>query len=248
MYRFILYYEQEVSYKLRKQSILETLRKIRKKWNVDFNIVDIETLKPTQVERARNDIRSIQPQIRGRIVSAKKNVLPFSKTKNLNTKNTPILVLYHNDMPINVYPHMLGSTYFEIEPQLEKILENGPEAHVVAKGLLEEPMQKILADNPTILQEGMHFIEANKDVGYGVADVILQDSEGRAAVVEIETRATETAVAQVSRLAAGYATQNKLPLDNVRKIILCQQFDRKSAKACQGASAELYRLVAEKIC
>ncbi len=201
-----------------------------------------------QLEQVKNDIRSILPQIRGKIVSAKNKVLPFSKTKNLNTKNTPILILYHNERPINVYPHLLGTTYFETEFQLEKILENGPEAHVIAKGLLEEPIQKILADDPSIIEKGMQFKGANEDVGWGVADVLLQDAEGRSVVVEIETKATETAVAQVSRLAAGYASQRRLATDSVRKIILCNHFDDRTAKACRGANVELYQLVAKRVC
>ncbi len=248
LYKFILYYEQKASYNDRIRPMTETLEKMRKKWNVDFSIVETETLRSAQLERIKTDIRSIQPQTRGKIVSAKNKVLPFSKSKNLNTTNTPILILYHDERPVNVYPHMLGTAYFEIETQLESILESGPEAHMTAMGLLEEPIQKILADDPSILEKGMRFKEANKDVGFGVADVLLQDAKGKMVVVEIETRATEAAVAQVSRLAAGYAAQNGLLLDNVRKIILCQHFDEKTAKACRGANVELYKLAAEKIC
>jgi RecB family endonuclease NucS len=118
---------------------------------------------------------------------------------------------------------------------------------MVARGLLEEPIQKILSDDPSFLEEGMKFKDANKDVGFGVVDVLLEDSEGRDVVVEIETKATENAVAQVARLAAGYISQNKLSTNRVRKLILCQHFDKKTVKACQGANVELYRLTVEKI-
>lgn len=248
MYKFILYYEQKTPYQNRINPIIQTLERIQKKWEIDFSIIETETLQQAQVEQVKNGIRSITPQIRGKIVSAKNKVLPLSKTKNLNTTNTPILILYHNKRPIDVYPHMLGTTYFEIEPQLKNISEIGPQAHMVAKGLLEEPIQKILADDPSILEKRMQFKDANKDVGFGVVDVLLQDACGRIVVVEIETKATETAVAQVSRLAAGYASQNKLSLDSVRKVILCQHFDEKTVKSCQGANVELYQLTTEKTC
>lgn len=91
--------------------------------------------------------------------------------------------------------------------------------HITAMGLLEEPIQKILADDLSILEKGMLFKEVNRDVGFGVADVLLQDAEGRVVVVEIETEAAEAAVAQVSRLAAGYAAQNGILADSVLKII-----------------------------
>jgi hypothetical protein len=248
MYKFILYYEQKAPYQDKLRSIIEILEKIRGVWKAYFSVVLVETMEQTEVEKVKDDIRNIAPQVRGKIVSARNMVLPLSKSKNLNSKNTPILMLYRDDRPVNVYPHMLGTTYFEIEMQLSNILKSGLEAHMTAQGLLEEPLQKILADAPSILEEGMRFLDANKDVGFGVADVLLQDYGGRVTVVEIETKATEDAVAQVSRLAAGYAYQNNSPPENVRRIILCQSYDGKTVKACMGAIVELYRLTSEKVC
>jgi hypothetical protein len=248
MYEFVLYYEQKTPYQDKVGSIIGILEKIRRLWKVDFSVVMVETMGQIEVERVKDDIRNIAPQVRGKVVSARNMVLPLSKNKNLNSKNTPILVLYRDDRPVNVYPHMLGTAYFEIEMQLSNILERGLDAHMTAQGLLEEPIQKILADVPSILEEGMRFLDANKDVGFGAADVLLQDSVGRIVIVEIETRATEDAVAQVSRLAAGYASQNDIPPENVRRIILCQSHDGKTVKACQGAIVELYRLTLEKVC
>jgi hypothetical protein len=248
MYKFVLYYEQKAPYQDKLRSIIEILEKIGGVWKAHFSVVLVETMEQSEVERVEDDIRNIAPQVRGKIVSARNMVLPLSKNKNLNSKNTPILMLYRDDRPVNVYPHMLGTTYFEIEMQLSNILKSGLEAHMTAQGLLEEPIQKILADAPSLLEEGMRFLDANKDVGFGVADVLLQDSGGRVAVVEIETKATEDAVAQVSRLAAGYAYQNNFPPENVRRIILCQSYDGKTVKACRGAIVELYRLTSEKVC
>ena len=248
MYRFVVCYGRSAPYQDRVKLIVEALEEIRQKWKIEFNVLEIEAMEPVQIERVKNDIRSVIPQVRGRIVSAQSIVLPLSKSKQLNTTNTPILMLYRNEEPVDVYPHMLGTAYFEIEQQLEKILENGPEAHMTAKGLLEEPMQKIVADAPQILEGGMQFLDANTDVGFGVADVLLQDSDGQTVIVEIETKATEAAVAQVSRLAAGYASQKHLPAENVRRIILCQSYEESAAKASRGTNVELYRLAVERIC
>lgn len=247
MYKFVLYYAQKASYQDKVRSIIEILEKIRGVWKADFSVVMVETMGQTEVERVKDDMRNIAPQVRGKIVSAGNMVLPLSRSKNLNLKNTPILMLCRDDRPVNVYPHMFGTTYFEIETQLNNILKNGPEAHVTAQGLLEAPIQKILADAPSVLEEGMRFLDANIDVDFGVVDVLLQDSGGRVVVVEIETKATEDAVAQVSRLAAGYASQNNLSPENVRKVILCQSYDGKTVKACRGAIVELYRLTSEKV-
>ena len=248
MYRFVLYHEQKAPYQDKVNSIIELLERIHGARKVDFRVVTVESMEQDDLERVIDDIRNIAPQIRGRIVSARNMILPLSKTKNLNSRNTPILMLYGDDRPVNVYPHMLGTTYFEIERQLRSILTYGPEIYMTAQGLLEEPIQKILADAPSILEEGMRFLDANMDVGFGTADVLLEDLEGRAVIVEIETKATEEAVAQVCRLAAGYASQTSISPDDVRRIILCQSCDGKTVKACRGANVELYRLASEKIC
>ncbi len=247
MYTFVLYYEQKAPYQDKVRSIIRILEKIRGVWKADFNVVMVETMGQTEVERVKDDMRNIAPQVRGKIVSAGNMVLPLSRNKNLNSKNTPILMMWRDDRPVNVYPHMLGATYFEIETQLDDVLRRGLDAYMTAHGLLEEPIQKILVDAPSVLEEGMRFLDANVDVGFGVADVLLQDSGGRAVIVEIETKATEEAVAQVSRLAAGYASQNNFSPENVRKIILCQSYDGKTVKACRGAAVELYRLTSEKV-
>jgi hypothetical protein len=248
MYRFTLYYAREATYQTTVKSLTEDLERIRGKWKVEFSVAAIEDAEQTQVEKVRNEIRSIAPQVRGRIVSGNNMVLPLSRSRKLNTINTPILMVYQDDKPVNVYPHMLGTAYFEIDTLLHTVLQNGLETHMTALGLIEEPLQKILADAPTTLEKGMLFLGANVDVGSGVADVLLKDAAGRTAVVEIETKATETAVAQVSRIAAGYARQNNLSTGNIRKIVLCQDFDQKTAKACVGAGVELYKLTVQKAC
>ncbi|MCK4320688.1 DUF91 domain-containing protein, partial [Candidatus Bathyarchaeota archaeon] len=182
------------------------------------------------------------PQLRGKIVSSRNKILPLSKSKNPNLTNTPILLLYHNESPINVFPHLLGTTYFDIEGALESIVKNGPRAHLVARGLLENPIQKILADDPSILEDGMKFIEADVEVESGVVDILLQDAENKFVVVEIETNAKEAAVAQVCRLAASYSSTNKVSSDDIRKVIVCQQYDENVVKSCEGANVELYKV------
>jgi len=246
MYKFVLYYNKDAPYSARVQTIENTLEQIKHKWDVEFQLVEAESLSPSQVERLKDDIRSTLPQLRGKIVSSKSQVLPLSKTKNPNLTNTPILLLYQNDRSVNVFPHLLGTTYFDIESSLETIATNGPRAHIVARGLLENPIQKILADDPSILEEGMKFLGAEVEVEAGVIDTLLQDAKDRVVVVEIETKANETAVAQVCRLAASYSSTAKVAEDTMRKVIVCQQFEEKTVRACKGANVELYKLDMKK--
>ena len=240
MYRFLLYHDENAAYASEIRALTDLLEKINSKWGVDYRLVEVENLSSSQVERLKEEIRNTMPQLRGKIVSSRGNVLPLSKSKNPNLTNTPILLLYHNERPINVFPHLLGTAYFDIESALESIAKNGPRAHLAARGLLENPIQKILADDSPTLEDGMKFIDVDVEVESGVIDVLLQDAENKFVVVEIETRAREAAVAQVCRLAASYCSTNKVSPDDVRKVIVCQQYDGNVVKACEGANVELY--------
>jgi len=157
-------------------------------------------------------------------------------------ENTPILIMYSDNTPVNVYPHALGTTHFEIEDCLNAVLSGGPRGHMEARGLLEEPIIKILADNPSLLEENAKFEGVNVDVGTGTADIILKDQKGRSIVVEVETHANDFAIGQVSRLTAGYASKRNLPQSQVRKAIVCQSFDKNLPEACKAAGIELYKV------
>lgn len=83
-----------------------------------------------------------------------------------------------------MFPHLLGTTYFNIEGALGSIAKNGPRAHLVARGLVENPIQKILADDPSTLEDGMKFTDIDVKVESGVIDILLQDAENKFVVVE----------------------------------------------------------------
>ncbi|TET19855.1 DUF91 domain-containing protein [Candidatus Bathyarchaeota archaeon] len=242
MYRLLLYHNKDAAYASKIQVLTDLLEKINGKWEVDYRVVEAKNLSTSQIERLKQDIRNTIPQLRGKIVSSRNKILPLSKSKNPNLTNTPILLLYHNEKPINVFPHLLGTAYFDIEGALESIAKNGPRAHLAARGLLENPIQKILADDPSTLEDGMKFTDVDVEVESGVIDILLEDAENKFVVVEIETRAREAAVAQVCRLAASYSSTNKVSPDAVRKVIVCQQYDENVVKSCEGANVELYKV------
>ena len=93
----------------------------------------------------------------------------------------------------------------------------------------------------------MKFLGTEVEVEAGLIDILLQDAKGRIVVVEIETKANETAVAQVCRLAASYSSTDKVAEDTIRKVIVCQQFEEKTVRACKGANVELYKLNMKRV-
>ncbi len=240
-------YSEEAPYRDLLDALRETSKRIRAKWGMEVEELEASRLGPDEAERIKSDMRSIPPQIRGRIVSSGGRPLPLSGKKNLNLRNTPILLLYREGEPIDVYPHLLGASYFGVIEAANRILELGPRFYVESRGLFEDPILRILRDHPGIVEEGLKFKGSNVDVGTGTADLIMEDRDGNPIVIEIETIAGEGAVAQVSRLGFGYAECLGIPKGAVRMAIICAGFDAKARRACESFGIELYQMVAKRI-
>lgn len=248
MYRLYFCYSEDGKYKDKIGKIKSQLEDIRKKWDVIFEINEASNLSPEQNANLKIKIRNIAPQVRGKIVTSESRILPFSRSKRLNLQNTPILILCQNSTPVNIYPHQLGTTYINVEEALQKIFKEGPENHMQDRGLLEKPIQKIISDNPSILEKGSSFLGLEVDSGTGIADLVLEDSKGRLMVVEVETHANDFAIGQISRLAMGYASKNNVPFEKIRKLIVCMSYDKNLIEGCLGSNVELYILQTNRIC
>jgi hypothetical protein len=216
---------------------------LRDKWGIDCSITELSSLSSSEIERLKTDIRSIPPQVRGRIVTSRGHVLPLSKSKNLNLKNTPILILYREETVVDVYPHVLGSKYFNMDDALERMLRFGPDDYLQLRGLLEEPMVKILSDFPSILGRGVKSLGSEISVSTGKIDLLMEEEDGGIIVVEAENYADDFAVGQVCRLATGYHSQFDFPQDSIRKVIVCLDHSSTLPETCRGAGVELFRLV-----
>lgn len=80
------------------------------------------------LEGFKTAIRSIPSQVRGKVVSSRNYRLPLSNGKNLNVINIPIVLVYNNsDLPLNVYPHFMGTSYIDVEQFMDRLLEEGPQ-------------------------------------------------------------------------------------------------------------------------
>ena len=176
-------------------------------------------------------------------MTSRGHILPFSKSKNLNLKNTPILVLYLGETAVDVYPHVLGSKYFDINSALRRMLTFGPDGYLQFRGLLEEPMVKILSDFPDIVGKGVKSLGSEISVNTGKIDLLMQEEDDEIIIVEVENFAEDFSVAQVCRLAAGYSSQFSVPQESLRKIIVCLAHSSTLPETCRGAGVELFQLV-----
>jgi hypothetical protein len=145
-------------------------------------------------------------------------------------------------IPTAVFPHLLGTNYARPLDSLSRILKVGPDEYLEAKGLLEDPIVKILSDYPEALGIGTSFVNTNVETDAGIIDILLKDDLDNYIVVEVETKAKDAAVAQVCRLAAGYAKSNNLPLENMRKAIVCISDEGQLDVTCEGSEVEFYQI------
>ena len=245
VYKLELYFKPGARYESDLDRIREIVREIEKKWNMPCQEFDISLLSSDEKTGLADDIRSISPQIRGRIVSSRGKALPLSGSKLLNLENTPIVLLRENERAVDIFPHLLGTTYFDVTSAVEKILALGPTEYFRSRGLLEDPIVKILADAPELIEKGMSFIGSNVELADGSVDLILRDHEGTDVVIEVETRASDQAVGQVLRLARSYAGQ--AGRSRVRKAIVCILLDAGIPLACKEAEVELFHLAFERV-
>ncbi|MEM2123384.1 MAG: endonuclease NucS [Candidatus Bathyarchaeia archaeon] len=241
-------YSRDAGYFERLKILKKFSAEASRKWRVKIRFIDALRLNEDQLEGFKSEIRSIPPQVRGRIVSSNNYRLPLSNGRNLNVTNTPIALIYDDGGrgPIDVYPHLMGTFYMDIEDFMSRLLEEGPSRYFVIRGLLEDPLKKILADAPNILEEGLEYFGCEVKTPAGSIDLILRDKGGRLLIVEVETNASDFAVSQICRLASGYSKASGQPLNSMRKAVVCVNYGDSVIDACRGAEVELYRVRCER--
>jgi len=245
--RLCIIYADSQRYQERLSLYRQLAEDIEHRWHVETAFSKIGSPDDPSIERLKRDIRSVPPQVRGRIVSSRNFILPLSGTKNLNLQNTPILILYDkNGQAVDIYPHLTGTAYAGVEDFLQAFLERGPTGYAASKGILEDPIAKIVCEDPSMIEEGMKCVAPNVPVPTGVIDVLLKDKTGAPVVVEVETIATDSAVGQVCRLAAGYASHNNLDLSKVRKAIVARGLEGRVLESARGGGVEVYRIASKR--
>jgi hypothetical protein len=246
MLSLLVVYRNTASYSEKMPVMISILEDLKSRWGIEYCLKEISDVDSDEVVRLQAQIREIPPQKRGRIISLGGSILPMSHSKRLNVENTPILILYRDSSPIQVYPHMLSKRYVSIEDGLRTILETG----LSEKGdesLLEPLLQKLIIADPSVLEKGASLIGAEVNVQVGVADLVLQGVDGRPIVVEIKVRADDSAIGQISRIAEGYASMQNVEATNIRKAILCMDYVRTLTEACRGTNIELYVVSSNRI-
>jgi RecB family endonuclease NucS len=260
-YRYLLYIKNSAAEDPSTGSARDLLKKLgEQEKTVIVEIVDASHLTDTDQEKIAAEIRSIPPQIRGRVVSGGGMILALSHTKNLNFDNTPILIIRDNlDRPIAVFPHALEEKVESVEDHLRIALTLGVDGALHQKRIpTEELLTELISMAPSMLDEDATVVGREYPTSTGIIDLLLLDKDGTPIVVEVEVTATEQAVGQVSKLAEGYSKsperqqigirpRGSTKEKTVRKAIICLKTKGKLREACRSAGVELYQLKAERL-
>lgn len=260
-YKYLLYVKSSNAESLFADSARDLLQKLeQQEETVTVKVVDASQLTEIDQEKIAAEIRTIPPQIRGRVVSGGGMILALSHTKNLNFDNTPILIIRDSlDRPIAVFPHALEEKVEGVEDHLRDAIMSGADKALHRRRVpTEELLTELISMAPSMLEEGATVLGREYPTSTGRIDLLLLDKNKNPIVVEVEVTATEQAVGQVCKLAEGYSdstkrqligfgSKNKAEEKSVRKAIICLKAKGKLQEACRSAGVELYQLKAERL-
>ena len=219
------------------QDIVEQARKKASANNQTVEEYDTSNLTPSDEERFLADIRTIPPQVRGRVKSGGARTLPISNSGRLN-RFIPILIFYDGPKPVDVYPKDLMGVKYDFDsafktPRVTEVL--GVESSIIT----------VLSSRPELLGPELALVDKEFETMSGVVDLVLKDKDGVHVFVEVKDTADQETVGQVLKQSSGM--KDKLGLTTIRKAILTLRTSGKVREACRDAGVELYLISAERL-
>lgn len=210
---------------------------------VEIQVLEEANLSARHKEKTVEEIRRIKPQSRGSVVASGGQVLPISGSKKLNLVNTPVLLIKEvtgksDSTPLYVFPCKVGERYYGVLDGISFLLSSLPNPGELP-GEMEETLVALLKSDPQKLETGLQLRSSEESLSTGKADLIFQDSQSRVLIVEVEREATDAAVGQILRLAAGY--EKDRAVERVRCGIACFRMNTNVLVACERSGIEVWR-------
>src|SRR5438132_12553537 len=126
-FRLTLYQKPDSNYASTLLELSQLLESMKAKYGTDLRIISTEQLTAESDRELKTSLRDLPPQKRGDIVTSRGNMLPLSAKKNLNLKNTPILLVEKNGIPIDVFPKRIEDQYTDVSEGLVIMFRQGIE-------------------------------------------------------------------------------------------------------------------------
>ncbi|MEM3857113.1 MAG: hypothetical protein QXI37_01240 [Thermoprotei archaeon] len=199
---------------------------------VGFKTVNFET-DPLDVDRVLNDIRSISPQVRGKVKAGSGRPLPITNNGRLNLSNTPVAILYEENKAIDVYPKRVSGVYHSIldfkatrPMSAERILID----LLLARPELVEPdWVKVEVEAGATDEDDA---DTKPDSKSSRPDLLIRKKGGELVVVECKSTADQASLGQVLKQKEGFKAS--------RAVIVCFDLKGNILGAAESSGVELF--------
>jgi hypothetical protein len=236
-----LYFDESVSYKEDISKIRDLCFILEKDSKASFRQIERQTLSSGTMKEVEDEIRGLNPQERGSIVTSHGFILPLSNSKTLNLRNTPVLLVKSEERLVYVFPCLLGDTYYNVLKGLDHLQNNLP-ALPSLTGLMEEAVIARVLNKLDVFEEGLIIQDREVETSAGRADLVLLDKQGRHLIIEVERQATDSALGQVLRLCAAYERKFGVSSEQVRAVVACIRIHEFVSEAANRAGIEIWQV------
>ena len=224
------------------ESVLSEVSKLESR-DVRVSLFEKSKISTEKMKRAVEEIRRIKPQARGSVVASGGNTLPISGSKKLNLQNTPVLLVSElgdsgDPRPVYVFPCKVGERYYSVLDGISFLKGSLPNL-IELPGEMEETLMETLRSNPEKLESGLVFHSSEQMIPTGKTDLLFTDSNDSFLIVEVERQATDSAVGQILRLAAGFERDHGK--SKVRSAIVCFRINDNVLAAANRAGIEVWK-------
>lgn len=245
MYKYKLYRTTE-SNGQEIESIINLLDEIKTKYleQIDYEVVNLETLDDKQKEDLIEAFRLISRKNAIGVVSKGNGPLPISRNKKIG--NMGILLQFEDGAPKNIYPHEKNKKRMNIKSHLSALIKSDDINDILdQEAISEQDISRMITTFPELIEDGLEFIETEVEVESGRIDVVFKNKNGEHLLIEIEIEVGDNAIGQVQRFAT-YSEKNEIPRDKVRLGFVCAKISESILKACKDANIEVYTLNLKK--
>lgn len=236
-----LYYDLEADYSSGLNKILDQLNALGAN-GVSVSRCERKELSDKAITSVEDEIRKIKPQSHGSIVASRGKPMPLSRSKKLNLRNTPVILVKSSEgEPLYVFPCRMQEKQYDVNSGLEFLANNLSSLPSELPGEAEGGLIELLVNDPSIMEDGLKFQGTEIGVSTGKIDLLFRDKTGKLLLVEVERDASDHTVGQILRLSAGYENENDLQKGKVRAGIVCLR-ENNVLTGAKRASIEVWKI------
>ncbi|MHA1232091.1 MAG: endonuclease NucS domain-containing protein [Candidatus Helarchaeota archaeon] len=260
-YRIDYYYDSEKyhftptsKFKQVIDKIEELFNKIKNRYNVEINRI-FENLsfskepEPNNPEYEEYYIKTI-----GKVANITRvKVAKLFKTNKGRNKIDCFIVIFKNDIPLKVYPHIQEGEVISVIDGLEKVISNGFESSIIQKNLKEKTeinkfeetdLQKLLITYPELIEDGLKLAGFEVPVRNGKIDLVFIDNKNNYLICELKLKFTDQVIGQVIRNSQNFKEEHNL--NEIRKAIITLDHNDDRINVCRESGIEVFILKLER--